>query len=102
MSGITSVEPVFSRARLADTLSGGYFALLGTLSSDANGIAMMERNRMFNMLYHLSDLSDREDLITGFLGALDYNLEGHTRIIFGKCLTSGPRVSFGNIELHCI
>lgn len=104
MSGITSAEPVFSRARLSDTLSSGYFTMLGILSSDPNGLAMMERWRMFNMFYHLSDLSDREDLIMAFLGAMDFTLEGHPRIIFAKCLTSGPKEvrMFATNHLHSL
>src|SRR5204862_399668 len=39
MSGITSPEPLFSKARLQDTLSSGYFTLLGVLSSHPNGLA---------------------------------------------------------------
>ena len=38
MSGITSSDPILSRVRLADTLSLGYFTLLGTLSSDYKGL----------------------------------------------------------------
>lgn len=91
MSGITSPEPLFSSQRLANTLSYGYFTLLGTLSADPNGMLMMERWRMFNMFYHLSELSSREDLIKGFLESMDYNLQGHPRIILEKTLTTAQR-----------
>ncbi|KAF8466401.1 Rapamycin-insensitive companion of mTOR, N-term-domain-containing protein [Kalaharituber pfeilii] len=91
MSGISSPEPILSRARLADTLSSGYFTLLGTLSSDPKGLQMMQSHRMFNMFYHLSDLQDRDDLIIGFLSPMDYTLEGHPRVIFSKALTTGIR-----------
>lgn len=93
MSGISSPEPLFSSQRLANTLSYGYFNMLGTLSSDPNGMAMMERWRMFNMIYHLSELEDREDLITSFIAAMDYRLEGHPRIILSKTLTTGSKGS---------
>ncbi|RPB20737.1 hypothetical protein L211DRAFT_791659 [Terfezia boudieri ATCC MYA-4762] len=91
MSGITSSDPILSRARLADTLSSGYFTLLGTLSSDHKGLQMMQTHKMFNMFYHLSELADREDLIIGFLSPMDYTLEGHPRIIFSKALQTGIR-----------
>lgn len=39
MSGITSPEPLFSTSRLIGTLSCGYFAMLGVLSSDPKGLA---------------------------------------------------------------
>ncbi|KAK9241305.1 Rapamycin-insensitive companion of mTOR, N-term-domain-containing protein [Lipomyces kononenkoae] len=91
MSGITSAEPLFSKYRLETTLSYGYFTLLGTLSSDPNGLTMMERWRMFNMFYHLSELSTRKDLIMAMVSSLDYRLEGHTRIILAKVLATGER-----------
>ncbi|KAI5778923.1 Rapamycin-insensitive companion of mTOR, N-term-domain-containing protein [Geopyxis carbonaria] len=96
MSGIVSHEPLFSTARLNDTLSCGYFAMLGTLSSDPKGLAMMERWRMFNMFYHISDLRDRPDLLELFVSSMDFSLEGHPRIILSKALTTGPK----NVRLY--
>lgn len=74
MSGIISQEPLFSQQRLKDTLSRGYFAMLGTLSSDPKGLAMMERWRMFNMFYHISDLRDRPDILELFVSTMDFSL----------------------------
>jgi rapamycin-insensitive companion of mTOR len=48
--------------------------MLGALSSDPKGLAMMGKWCMFSMFYHLSDLNDREDLIQMFLGAMDFTL----------------------------
>lgn len=90
-SNITSAKPLFSRSQLENTLSFGYFQLLGTLSSDPRGIAMMERWRMFNMMYHLTSISSREDLTFGLISALDYTHVGHARIIMSKTLTTGDR-----------
>ncbi|KAK9462957.1 Rapamycin-insensitive companion of mTOR, N-term-domain-containing protein [Lipomyces oligophaga] len=90
MSGITSAEPLFSKHRLQTTLSYGYFTILGTLSSDLNGVAMIERWRMFNMFYHLTELP-RIDLITILLSSLDYHIEGHPRILIEKVLTTGEK-----------
>ncbi|KAF8539718.1 Rapamycin-insensitive companion of mTOR, N-term-domain-containing protein [Trichophaea hybrida] len=91
MSGIVSHEPLFSAQRLNDTLGRGYFSMLGTLSSDPKGLAMMERWRMFNMFYHISDLRDRPDLLELFVSTMDFSLEGHPRIILSKALTTGPK-----------
>lgn len=91
MSGIISAEPLFSSQRLQNTLSYGYFQLLGTLSADPSGIAMLERWRMFNMFYHLTDLSSRTDLIKYFISSMDYRLEGHPRIILSKALIGGQK-----------
>ncbi|KAJ9270324.1 hypothetical protein DTO212C5_3567 [Paecilomyces variotii] len=88
MSGLTSSSPLFSRDQMSNTLSGGYFALLGTLSSDSNGLAMMERWHMHNMFYHIIELKDRNDLIQALLGNMDFSLESHLRVILSKALTT--------------
>lgn len=86
MSGITSPEPLFSKPRLADTLSSGYFAMLGTLSSDPKGLGMMERWRMFNMFYHISDLPNRPDLMELFVLNMDFTLYGTPEAAFSFCI----------------
>ncbi|KAM5475566.1 hypothetical protein MauCBS54593_001258 [Microsporum audouinii] len=91
MSGLTSLSPLFSREQMADTLSGGYFALLGTLSSEPNGIQMMERWHMLNMFYHIVELTDRNDLIQTLLGNMDFTHESHLRVILSKALTTGSK-----------
>jgi rapamycin-insensitive companion of mTOR len=76
MSGLTSASPLFSAERLAGTLCGGYFEILGTLSSDLKGLAMLERWRVFNMFYHIIGRKDqdRHDLLRAILGNMDYTL----------------------------
>lgn len=91
MSGLTSSSPLFSRTQMAETLSAGYFALLGTLSGDVNGLQMMERWHMHNMLYHILELKDRNDLIQTLLGNMDFSLESHLRVMLSKALTTGSR-----------
>lgn len=87
-SGLTALKPLFSRQKFAETLTGGYFAMLGALSKDARGLAMLERWRMINMFYHILDLDDRPDLIRALLSNLDYSLDSHLRIILSKGLTA--------------
>ncbi|PGH16641.1 hypothetical protein AJ80_05143 [Polytolypa hystricis UAMH7299] len=91
MSGLTSASPLFSRNQMQETLSDGYFALLGTLSSDPSGLLMMDRWHMFNMFYHIIELKDRDDLVQTLLGNMDFSLEGHLRIILSKALTTGSK-----------
>ncbi|RAL11629.1 putative cytosolic regulator Pianissimo [Aspergillus homomorphus CBS 101889] len=91
MSGLTSSSPLFSKEQMASTLSGGYFAILGTLSGDANGLAMMERWHMLNMFYHIVELRDRDDLIQTLLGNMDYIRESHLRVILSKALTTSSK-----------
>lgn len=91
MSGLTSASPLFSREQMTNTLSGGYFAMLGTLSADANGLIMMERWHMLNMFYHIIELRDRNDLIQTLLGNMDYSRESHLRVMLSKALTIGSK-----------
>ncbi|THC90827.1 hypothetical protein EYZ11_009713 [Aspergillus tanneri] len=91
MSGLTSASPLFSREQMAGFMSGGYFAMLGTLSGDSNGLVMMERWHMLNMFYHIVELRDRDDLIQTLLGNMDYTKDSHLRVILSKALTTGSK-----------
>ena len=87
---------MFSRDRLTDTLSVGYFAMLGVLSSDPKGLMLLERWRMFNMMYHIVDLKQRPDLIRLLLSNFDYSVHGHPRVLLSKALTAGGK----DIRIH--
>ncbi|EEP76742.1 conserved hypothetical protein [Uncinocarpus reesii 1704] len=90
-SGLTSSSPVFSRSQMTDTLSWGYFALLGTLSSDPNGLHMMERWHMLNMFYHIVELRDRSDLIQAILANMDFTVDSQLQLMLVKALTIGTK-----------
>lgn len=90
-SGITSATPLFDRHQMAETLSGGYFAILGALSQSVEGVRLMERWHMMDIFYHLVELKDREDLVRALLGNMDYTLDTHLRVILSKALTSGVK-----------
>ncbi|KAI0402946.1 Rapamycin-insensitive companion of mTOR, N-term-domain-containing protein [Xylaria palmicola] len=90
-SGLTAQDPIFARDRLTDTLCGGYFPMLGVLSSDLRGVQMLERCRIFNMMYHIIDFKQRPDLIKLILANLDYSLQGHPRVLLSKALTAGTK-----------
>lgn len=92
LSGLTSENPMFSPYRIAETLSGGYFALLGVLSGNQQGLQMIERWRMVNMFYHIIDLEGRNDLVQALLGNMDFTLESHLRVMLSKALTASPKV----------
>ena len=91
MSGITSTAPLFSPERLSETLVGGYFAFLGVLCSNGKGLQILERWRIINMLYHIVELRDRDDLIMTLLTNLDYTLDSHPRIILAKAMIAGSK-----------
>lgn len=90
-SGITAEFPLFERDRLTDTLCGGYFPMLGVLTGDPKGLQLLERWRMFNMLYHIVEMRERPDLIKLLLSSFDYTLQGHPRVLLSKALTSGTK-----------
>lgn len=90
-SGITSSSPLFDRHHMAETLSGGYFAMLGALSHSTEGMRLMEQWHMMDIFYHLVELRDRDDLIRALLGSMDFTLDTHLRVILSKSLTSGVK-----------
>lgn len=87
---------MFAKDRLTDTLCGGYLPMIGVLSSDPRGLQMMERWRMFNMMYHIVDLKQRPDLIKLLLSNFDYSINGHQRVLLSKALTAGTK----DIRIH--
>ena len=91
LSGITSKTPLFSPERLAETLVGGYFAMLGVMCSDQKGIHILIRWKIVNMFYHIVELKDRDDLIRAMLTNLDYTLDSHPRIILAKAMIAGSK-----------
>ena len=90
-SGLTSTSPLFSSYRVSETLTGGYFAILGALSSDPKGLQMIERWRMINMFYRIMELDGRNDLIRALLSNMDFSLDSHLRVMLSKALTACPK-----------
>ncbi|KAI4603501.1 hypothetical protein KJ359_003313 [Pestalotiopsis sp. 9143b] len=95
-SGLTAQRPMFSQDYLTDYLCGGYFPMLGVLTGDPNGLVMLERWRIFNMIYHIVDFNQRPDLIKLILANFDYALQGHPRVLLSKALTAGTK----EIRIH--
>ncbi|KAH9889877.1 Rapamycin-insensitive companion of mTOR, N-term-domain-containing protein [Cubamyces lactineus] len=81
-------DPIFSKKRVQDTLTCGYFEMLGTLSKRKEGVELLEKFKLFTAFYHLTELRQREDLIKGIIENLDYSIDGHSRIVLSKALTS--------------
>ncbi|KAK8092075.1 HR1 repeat- rho-binding protein [Apiospora hydei] len=90
-SGLTAQYPMFAKDNLTDTLCSGYFPMLGVLSGDTKGLQLLERWRIFNMMYHIVDLKQRPDLIKILLTNFDYSLQGHPRVLLSKALTAGTK-----------
>lgn len=87
-SGLTSTAPHFDRYQMTETLSGGYFAIVGALSATPEGIQIMERWHMMDMFYHILDRRDRDDLLRAILGNMDFSLDTHLRVMLSQALTS--------------
>ncbi|KAL8924438.1 MAG: hypothetical protein Q9208_004046 [Pyrenodesmia sp. 3 TL-2023] len=90
-SGLTATAPLFSTWRTAETLTGGYFSLLGALSSNPKGLQMIERWHMVNIFYHIIELQDRDDLIELLLGNMDFTLDSHPRVILSQAATASHK-----------
>lgn len=87
-NGVSESDPIFSKRRVAETLTYGYLEMLGILSKRPEGIMLLEKFKIFTAFYHLSELRSREDLITTIIDHLDYGIDGHSRIVLSKALTS--------------
>lgn len=90
-SGLTAMQPLFSVYKVSETLTGGYFAIVGALTSDPRGLQIIEQWHMVNMFYHIIDLEGREDLIRALLSNVDFTLDSHFRVMLSKALTSCPK-----------
>ncbi|KAG7088365.1 hypothetical protein E1B28_012368 [Marasmius oreades] len=90
-NGAPDSDPIFSKRRIGDTLTYGYLEMLGTLSKHKEGMEILEKYNIFTAFYHLSDLKSREDLIKGIIESLDYNIDGHPRIVLSKALTTSNK-----------
>lgn len=86
-NGTPESDPIFSKQRMTETLTYGYFDMLGTLSKHPEGIELMEKSKIFTAFYHLIELRNREDLITAVITNLDYSIDGHPRVVLSKALT---------------
>lgn len=89
LKGDPETEPIFSKERMENTLSCGYFTLLGVLSKHKEGVRLMERFKIFSLFYQLSELRNRDDLKIAIITNMGYSLDGHPRVLLSKIMTSG-------------
>ncbi|WVQ86186.1 hypothetical protein IAT38_008354 [Cryptococcus sp. DSM 104549] len=86
--GQPTAQPLFARDRLENTLTYGYFEMIGTLSKHNEGMKLMEKFKFFTCFYHLSEQRSRDDIIRIIIECFDYTLDAHPRIVLSKALTS--------------
>ncbi|KAE8226380.1 hypothetical protein CF319_g1021 [Tilletia indica] len=84
-------DQTMSKSRVEGTLTYGYFEMLGILSRSHEGLDLLQKAQTFTVLYHLSGIQSRDYLIREIIKNFDYSIDGHTRIILSKVLTSTYR-----------
>ncbi|KAH8104684.1 Rapamycin-insensitive companion of mTOR, N-term-domain-containing protein [Cristinia sonorae] len=95
-NGTPMNDSIFSKQRMQSTETSGYFEMLGTMSKRKEGQELLEKFKLFTAFYHLSELRSREDLTKGIIDNLDYSIDGHSRIVLSKALTS----SYKHVRMH--
>lgn len=87
-SGFVTENPIFSIKNLKNTLSAGYFKMLGVLSKSTIGLSLLQKWKFFTLLMNIIHLNKRDDLILLLLREFDYNISSPLRVIFGFTLTT--------------
>ncbi|ODQ62957.1 hypothetical protein WICANDRAFT_27296 [Wickerhamomyces anomalus NRRL Y-366-8] len=96
-SGFVAKEQIFSKERLATTLTDGYFKILGIFSSSEVGNKLLEQWKIFSIMHHISDDSfKRDDLIFLFMDEIKFGRQGHSRVLLSKFLHSQNKA----IKIH--
>ncbi|KAF9114243.1 hypothetical protein BGX27_011369 [Mortierella sp. AM989] len=89
VQGHKGSDPIFSREKMKDTMTSGYFEMLGTLCKTRSGSKLLEKFKIFNLYYRLSELRSRDDIVKRIITSMDYSIDGHPRVILSKIMTSG-------------
>ncbi|KAF9434712.1 hypothetical protein BGZ76_007560 [Entomortierella beljakovae] len=96
VQGQDGSDPIFSKERMEKTSTAGYFEMLGTLCKTRNGSKLLEKFKIFNLYYRLSELRSRDDIAKRIITTMDYSMyvrrrinDGHPRVILSKVMTSG-------------
>ncbi|KAF9182652.1 hypothetical protein BGZ50_004785 [Haplosporangium sp. Z 11] len=89
MQGHPGSDPIFSREKMETTMTSGYFEMLGTLCKSRSGSRLLEKFKIFNLYYRLSELRSRDDIVKKIITSMDYSIDGHPRVILSKIMTSG-------------
>ncbi|KAK5821402.1 Rapamycin-insensitive companion of mTOR, N-term-domain-containing protein [Linnemannia elongata] len=89
MQGHPGSDPIFSKEKMETTMTSGYFEMLGTLCRTRSGCRLLEKFKIFNLYYRLSELRSRDDIVKKIITSTDYSMDGHPRVILSKIMTSG-------------
>ncbi|KAK1923142.1 Rapamycin-insensitive companion of mTOR, middle domain-containing protein [Papiliotrema laurentii] len=86
--GVPTAQPVLAKDRVENSLTYGYFEMIGTLSKHTEGMKLLEKFKFFTCFYHLSEQRSREDIMRIIIECFDYTIDAHPRIVLAKGLTS--------------
>ncbi|KAG0222326.1 hypothetical protein BGX31_009204 [Mortierella sp. GBA43] len=89
VQGLPGSDPLFSKERMESTMTFGYFEMLGTLCKTRSGSRLLEKYKIFNLYYRLSELRSRDYIAMRIIATMDYSIDGHPRVILSKSMTSG-------------
>ncbi|KAI5479428.1 cytosolic regulator Pianissimo [Pseudohyphozyma bogoriensis] len=81
-------ELLLSKYRMEKTLAPGYFEMLGALTKSREGVKLLEQFKIFTYFYRITELKARDDLLKAIICNIDYTMDGHSRVLLSKALTS--------------
>ncbi|RKP39476.1 Rapamycin-insensitive companion of mTOR, middle domain-containing protein [Dimargaris cristalligena] len=87
MSNVTIADNIFSKSKLRNTLSFGYFKFINVLSKKPNGVRLLEHFSFYHLFYILAQMRSQDDVIKGLLTHMDYHNNGHPRVILSQVMT---------------
>ena len=74
--------------RTQETLTIGYFEMLGILTKTEEGQQLLQKARIFTALYRAIEDTGREEIVKAILQHFDFTITGHCRVLLSKILTS--------------
>lgn len=76
--------------RTKETLTVGYFEMLGVLTREEEGRQLMHKAKLYSALYRAIEEHGSEDVIKAILQHFDFASPGHCRLLLSKILTTAP------------
>ncbi|KAJ6245061.1 cytosolic regulator pianissimo [Anaeramoeba flamelloides] len=92
-SAKSGMKRLFTPTRMSKTLTKEYFTLIGTLSTNKFGLDLLISTNIFKFLQQIVETKGRGDLALPIILSLDYNNSDITRMLLGKVLHSGSKLS---------
>ncbi|KAI9341895.1 Rapamycin-insensitive companion of mTOR, N-term-domain-containing protein [Obelidium mucronatum] len=91
VSGPLPANALFGRQRMERNASGIYFNFLSELANTPSGQSTINRFKIYNMYFLITELPARDDLIKALVHSFDFSKDGHERVILAKLMTSSEK-----------